>query len=253
MKKMRYLGLDLAWAPRNSSGGAVLEPTDSGEVRLISTSQLRTHEDVLGWLSRNRGQWNAIVAVNAPVVVENSGGQRPCDLQLQQHFGRYQVDDHQVNIVSAGHPRTMGKAMFRMGFDPDPQADGDRVIETYTQPAQILLFDLDRPIRLKHGPMGARRDAIVRYRELIVARLLTGVPLVAPSNALKALLESDLSAMNGTRLGELEEKLESFLCAYIAAYLDIRGPGDCAYLGDVDDGYILLPTSASPRSDGASG
>ncbi len=36
---MRYLGLDLAWAPRNSSGGAVMERTEEG-IRLVCLSDL---------------------------------------------------------------------------------------------------------------------------------------------------------------------------------------------------------------------
>ncbi len=244
MRKTRYLGLDLAWAPRNSSGGAVLEPIDDdGSVRLISTAHLRTHEDVLGWLARNRGRHGAIVAVNAPIIVENSNGQRSCDRLLQEHFNRFQVDDHFVNIVSAGHPRIMGRAMMRMGFDPDPQAEGDRVLETYTQPAQVLMFGLERPIRLKHGPVGSRKDAVVRYLELIASRLMNSVPELVSSPALRALLDADLAGMNGTRIGEMEEKLEALICAYIAAFLDVQGPDCCALLGDMEEGYILLPTA----------
>ena len=51
---------------------------------------------------------------------------------------------------------------------------------------------------------------------------------------------------NGSRVGELEERLEAVLSAYTAAYLNIRGPEDCAYLGDQDSGYVLLPTTRNP-------
>jgi predicted RNase H-like nuclease len=249
LKKIRYMGLDLAWAPRNSSGGAVMEPMDDGSVRLVSTAHLRTHEDVLGWIARNRGRHGAIMSVNAPIIVENSGGRRACDELLNQHFARHQIDDHQVNIVAAGHPRTMGRAMMRMGFDPDPQAEGDRVIETFTQPAQVLLFNLERPIRLKHGPIGARKDAVARYRELLSLHLPDAFPALTSSPALRALLERDLGGLNGTRLGELEDKIEATMCAYISAYLDLRGPEDCAFLGDLYEGYVLLPTSAQPAGE----
>ena len=244
MKKIRYMGLDLAWAPRNSSGGAVMEPTDDGGVRLVSTAHLRTHEDVLAWIARNRGRHQAIMAVNAPIIVENGSGRRPCDDLLAQHFARYQIDDHQVNIVSAGHPRTMGRAMMRMGFDPDPQAESDRVVETFTQPAQVLLCNLDRPVKLKHGPIGARKEAAATYRLLLTQNLAVARPSLESSPALRGLIEPDLGDLNGTRLGELEDKLEAVLCAYIAAYLDLRGPEDCAFLGDLYEGYVLLPTSA---------
>ena len=53
--------------------------------------------------------------MNAPVIVENSGGRRPCDLLLQQHFGAHHVDEYQVNTVNASHPRTIGRALMRMG------------------------------------------------------------------------------------------------------------------------------------------
>jgi len=238
------MGLDLAWAPRNSSGGAIMEPTADGGVRLVSTSHLRSHEDVLAWISRNRGRMGAIMAVNAPIIVENSSGLRECDRLLEQHFARYQVDDHYVNIVAASHPRTMGRAMMRMGFDPDPQAEGDRVVETYTQAAQVLLFELERPIRLKHGPVGARKDAVARYREAIATTLPEAWPPLRTSPALRSMMERDLSGLNGTRLGEVEDKIEALFCAYISAYLDLRGPEDCAFLGDLYEGYLLLPTQS---------
>ena len=57
----RYLGLNLAWAPRNPSGGAVIEATEEG-IKLISTTSLRAHEDILAWIARNRGRQGAVLA-----------------------------------------------------------------------------------------------------------------------------------------------------------------------------------------------
>ena len=249
-RSSRYLGLDLAWAPRQSSGGAVMESDENGVLRLKSSTSLRAHEDILSWLARNRGRHGCIVAVNAPIIIENTGGQRPCDAALHEHFARNFVDEYQVNITNASHPRTIGRAMLRMGFDPDPQADADRMVETYNQATQILLFDLDRPIRLKAGPVGARKDAVARFRELLVEKLDDAWPPLEMSPALDALVNADLPSSNGSRVGELEEQLQAVLCAYTAAYLDIRGPGACAFLGDLRDGYVLLPTSR--QQDGGS-
>ncbi|MCB9758658.1 MAG: DUF429 domain-containing protein [Alphaproteobacteria bacterium] len=244
---MRYLGLDLAWAPRGTSAGAVMEATDEG-VRLVSTAHLRAHEDVLGWVARNRGRSGAILSVNAPLIVENTGGRRPVDVDLEHHFGRYFVDEYQVNTVNASHPRTIGRALMRMGFEPDPQAEGDRVIETATQPTQILLFGLERPLRIKSGPIGGRKDAANRYRELIYGKLPFSEPPLEDSDALEALHEADLGGMNGTRLGELEEKLDAVMCAYVAAFLDLMGPESCAFLGDLHTGYVLLPAPGAEES-----
>ena len=245
----RYLGLNLAWAPRNSSGGAVIEANPDGSVKLVSTTSLRSHEDILAWLARNRGRSGAVLAVNAPLIVENTSGPRPCDNLLVDHFAQYQIDDYQANIVNASHPRTIGRALMRMGFDPDPGAPGDRVFETYNRPTQILLWNLDRPIRLKTGPVGARKDAVSRFREMMYDKLIDASPALDMSPALQRLLRADLPSSNGSRVGELEDRLEAALAAYSAAYLALRGLDDCALLGDLESGYILLPTSRYSTSD----
>ncbi|MEL6346238.1 MAG: hypothetical protein AAFV53_24215, partial [Myxococcota bacterium] len=227
-----------------------MEPTPDGGVKLISTTSLRSHEDILTWISRNRGRAGAVLAVNAPLIVENTSGGRPADSLVVEHFSNNQIDDYQANTVNASHPRTIGRALMRMGFDPDPTAEGDRVIETYNRPTQILLWDLDRPIRLKTGPVGARKDAVSRFRELLADKLSDAVPELEPSPALNRLLRADLPSSNGSRVGELEDRLEAALSAYVSAYLALRGPQDCAFLGDLESGYILLPTGRYPANYG---
>jgi predicted RNase H-like nuclease len=180
--------------------------------------------------------------VNAPIIVDNLSGSRPCDRALLEHFSRYRIDEYANNSVSASHPRTMGRALMRMGFDPNPASEGDRIVETHTQAAQVLLLGVDRPIRMKSGPIGGRKEAVDRLRELIEERLIEdGTPRLHLSPELDQLMDAHLPDLNGTRLGELEERLEALVCAYVAAYLGQVGPDGCAFLGDMDTGYILLP------------
>lgn len=242
MRRIRYLGLDLGWTPRDSSGGCAIEPTEEGAVRMVTADSLRSHEDTLRWITRHRGRAVATLAINAPIIVENLSGARACDRQLLEHFARYRIDEYANNTVSASHPRTMGRALMRMGFDPNPHGEGDRLVETHTQAAQVLLFGVDRPIRTKTGPIGARKEAVQRLRELLVERVIDAGPLrLEHSPELDQLLDAHLPDLNGTRLGELEEKLEALLCAYVAAWLGQLGAESCAFLGDIDNGYILLP------------
>ncbi len=242
MRRIRYLGLDLGWTPRDSSGGVVLEPTGDGGVHVTAADTLRTHEDTLRWVTRSRQRCQVTVVFNAPIIVENLGGARPCDRQLQEHFARYRIDEYANNTVSASHPRTMGRALVRMGLDPNPATEGDRLIETHTAAAQVLLLGVDRPIRTKTGPIGGRKEAVQRLRELIRERLMGECALVLhDSPVLDGLMGAHLPDLNGTRLGELEEKLEALMSAYVGAWLGQMGTGACAFLGDLDTGYILLP------------
>lgn len=252
-RPIRFLGLDLAWAPRHSSGGAVMELLPDGGLQLTSTASLRAHEDILSWIARSRGRGGAVLAVNAPIIVENSMGQRPCDELLATHFGSHQVDEYHVNTVNASHPRTIGRALMRMGFDPDPSAQGDRIVETCNQAAQILLFELDRPIRMKVGPVGSRKEAVARFRETLGTMLADAVPTLRKTPVLESLTGADLGNSNGSRVGEIEEQLEAVLCAYTAAFLHTRGPESCAFLGDLRSGYILLPATRYPEESESAG
>jgi predicted RNase H-like nuclease len=183
------------------------------------------------------------VAFNAPVVVENMSGSRPCDRQLLEHFARFRIDEYANNTISASHPRTMAKALQRMGFDPNPSAEGDRIVETHGPSAQVMLFGIERPVRMKTGPMGGRKDAVARMRELVIERLMDDdAPLqLHESPALDAILDAHLPDLNGSRLGELEERLEALVSGFAAAWLGELGAQTCAFLGDLDTGYILLP------------
>ncbi len=249
---MRFLGLDLGWTPRDSSGGVVLEAVEDG-VRLVSADSLRAHEDVLRWVVRNRGRSGCILVVNAPIIVTNMSGPRPCDRLVQEHFSRFKIDEVANNIVSASHPRTMAGGLMRMGFDPDPNAEGDRIVETHSQSAQIMLFGLDRPIRTKTGPIGSRKEAVARLRELIEEFFMDGDPPLEVSPELDQILTAHLPDLNGTRVGELEEKIEALTCAYTAAWLGIRGPNACAFLGDLQRGYVLLPDPDRAQAADAEG
>lgn len=247
--RMHFLGVDLGKTPRDSSGGVALEVLEDGAVRVISAESLRTHEDLLRWITRNRGRGGCLICCNAPMIVENTSGSRPCDRQLLTHFARYRIDEYANNIVSSSHSRTTGRALMRMGFNANPASEGDRIIETHTQAAEIMLFGLERPVRLKSGPLGARKEAVSRFRDLVVHHLGNGYPALVNSPALEPMLQAHLPDLNGTRLGELEERMEALLCAYIAAFLGMRGPDYCAMLGDMQYGYILLPDPGRQREE----
>lgn len=229
----------------------MLEPVEGGGVRLVSADSLRAHEDTLRWITRSRGRGGCVLTVNAPVVVENLSGSRPCDKLLQEHFARYRIDEYANNTVSASHPRTMAKGLNRMGFDPDPASNSaDRLVETHTQSGQVLLFGIERPVRMKAGPIGGRKESVQRLRELIAEKLYKGPPVLHPSPALDALMSAHLPDLNGTRLGELEERLEALLVAYVAAWLGENGVSACACLGDLQRGYILLPDPSRLNAEG---
>ena len=81
---------------------------------------------------------------------------------------------------------------------------------------------------------------------MLFDKLGDATPLLIETPVLDELVEADLPSSNGSRVGQLEERLEATLCAYTAAFLALRGPESCAFLGDLDRGYVLLPTTRHP-------
>ena len=92
---MRFVGIDLAWSPRNPSGGAVL----SADGRLLQcTSTLGGDNEVLDLIaSAIPAGTPGLVAIDAPLAVPNQTGTRPCDRQVASIFGRFQAAPYPAN------------------------------------------------------------------------------------------------------------------------------------------------------------
>src|SRR4051794_3888260 len=109
---IRFLGVDLAWRegtrdrPANESGVAVIDAAGRG----LGADWTRGIEDTIAWIGTAAGTESALLFVDAPLVVTNPSGQRPCDRQVGQRYGRWQVSADTVNTRS---PRLAGVTLRR--------------------------------------------------------------------------------------------------------------------------------------------
>jgi predicted RNase H-like nuclease len=90
-----FVGADLAWGQRGTTGLAVLDDTGS----LLDVTTRQTDEDILAWLR----PWTAgpcFVAFDAPIIVVNPSGHRPCERLVSRHFGRYGASCHAANTAN---------------------------------------------------------------------------------------------------------------------------------------------------------
>jgi len=79
------VGIDLAWAEPHGSGVAVID--EEGMVRRAS-GNIFTSEEIctFGYLD---GDEDAVIAIDASLIVKNSQAQRPVERQLTSIFGPY--------------------------------------------------------------------------------------------------------------------------------------------------------------------
>lgn len=219
----------------------------AGDGSLLSATAVHTDQDILTWL-QPRVSGPCLVAFDAPLIVTNPTGRRPCEAQLTAVFGKYDAGTHPSN-TSRPELAYGSRALHlseRMGLDPDPcSTRARRAIEVYPHPATIALFHLDRILRYKHKPgrsLDLLRAELLRLMSHIEALATADPPLhVHTSAAWWSIRHAVQTATRKSALKEVEDVVDAVLCAYIACFAACR-PADTTVYGDAETGYIVTPS-----------
>jgi hypothetical protein len=103
---MRYLGIDLAWGegtenkPANRSGVVALEPDGT----IVDAGWTIGIDQTLLWIDQQSHD-DALLFVDAPLVIDNATGQRDVEREVGQRYGRWWVSANSTNLDS---PRQAG-------------------------------------------------------------------------------------------------------------------------------------------------
>jgi predicted RNase H-like nuclease len=235
-----FLGIDLAWSNRARTGLAVVD--DSGA--LIDSTSLRSDQDIDHWL--DRADWAPVVAaIDAPLVVTNMSGMRPCERMVSQAFGAFGASCHTSNLSRPWFDPPRGATLAeRHGWDLDPERAGGIdhpvCIEVYPHPAMVTLFGLDRviPYKGKSGRSVPFRQAA--FRDL--TRHLDGLEELRLESSPRwaALCAAVEQATRQVDLDRLEDEIDAIFCAHLAWLRHSRREAMYVY-GDIDTGYIVTP------------
>ncbi len=244
-----FIGLDLAWSPRNRSGAAVLRGDAAGG-ELVDLALVGDDAEIVAYVERHAGAGPAVVAVDAPLCVPNETGRRACEAELQRVFGRYQAGPHPANrglLAFSGVVRgeTLVSTLAMHGFSCTVGIDAGeplrRVVEVFPHPATIALFGLPRTLKYKKANQPARREEALadwrRYQSCLRA-LRTADP---PLSGHEPFLEEKVAALRGQALKGYEDRADALLCAYIALYAYRWGAARCRAFGDLAGGAVFTP------------
>jgi len=235
------VGVDLAWSARNASGVVVVR---DGRVEHSATV---VADDAIVALVPATGP--VVVAVDAPVVVPNDTGRRPCDAGVSRCFARFHAGAYPANrsIPWLAEPRA-GLLAQRLDLSLDPVADRT-MVEVYPHPATVVLFGLDRvlPYKARRGrgleDRRAAMQALQRHLEGLVEHPY-GID-VTTADRWSDLVEAVDTAPTRAALGRVEDELDAYLCAQVGVLLR-ADPDLVDVVGDPASGAILVP--ASPRT-----
>ncbi|PFG39344.1 putative RNase H-like nuclease [Georgenia soli] len=240
---MHYVGIDLAWGEVRPTGLAVLD--DGG--RLVHLSAQDTDESILAALSPYR-QGPVLVAIDAPLVVVNETGNRPCEAALNRDFARFDAGAHPANTGRpefAGTPRgaRLAKAL---GLDINPASRRPRrAIEVYPHPATIALFRLGRTLKYKQKPgrtLPELREALLELVGHLEGLAEAETPMVVTGHDGWRRLVADVrEAGRKSDLRRAEDQIDAVVCAYVARFAEAHPERTTTY-GDLATGYIVTPT-----------
>ena len=238
-----YVGVDLAWGERRPTGVAVL---DSGGALLALASA--TTDDEIAAQVAPYVEGDCLVAIDAPLIVTNPSGNRPCEAALNQDFGRFEAGAHPANTAKPEFADGSRGARLaeRFGLDMDPAArSGRRAIEVYPHPATVALFSLRRTLKYKARPgrtLAELREALLTLTGHLEG-LRAGDPAmdVARLAAWRDLVAEIETARTKAALRRAEDQVDAVVCAYVALFSDRRPEATTTY-GDAVTGYIVTPT-----------
>lgn len=245
---MLFVGVDLAWSPKNGTGVAILEG-DNRRSRLSSRRVLFSDKEIMDYIKDGVGGRHAVIAIDAPLIVPNRTGRRVAEEVVGNLFRKYDAGAHPANRqrLSQWSGKIRGeeiaKLLTKEGFEHNPYLKRSKntraFFEVYPHPSMVVLFGLDRILRYKAKP---KRDYEFRWNEFEryhshLKKLRSADPAMdLPSD----LLSIDLRSLKGNALKSHEDTLDAVFSAYIAQYAWVH-PDHCAVLGDMKKGYILTP------------
>ena len=248
-----FIGVDLAWRREPTHARIVVLRGNAEGARLIFCSNgVASLEDAAEVVARHATA-NTVVAIDAPLIIANRRGRRPCEREVGDRFGRFHVARRTSNLVR--HPDPVGARFVELleweGFAHDPRLDeaklraGRWLFEVYPHPAQVVLFELERISKYKTRRLEEKRSG-VRELQRHLRSLLHATPRLEPSAEIEQLLGRDVEPLRGRDIAHYEDSLDALFCSYLALHYWRWGGERNEMVGDLASGYIILPTT--PRA-----
>jgi len=242
---MYFVGLDLACGEKNQSGVAAID----SDGRLLHVGVEQDDVGIMDAVAPYTRD-GCLVAIDAPLIVNNVTGHRPCEIALNRDFGRFHAGAPPAFIDKPEFKDPRGARLASaLGLDMDPASSASRrAIEVYPHPATIVLFELEKTLKYKRGDFADRQRDLLQLMSHI-EELDDATPRLRVNRNV-AWVELRKRVEAATRPGQLdrdEDPVEAVLCAYVALYWYHR-PEDVRVYGDFATGYIVAPKLPAERA-----
>ena len=243
---MKFIGVDFGWVS-GASGLCCLEWQNNKLQILEITTELEI-ATIFSWIDTwIEEKEPGLIAVDAPTIIPNLTGTRVPDKLTHKYFGKYHAGCYPANLNRPFAQRTVdfGNILSSKGFvhapTITPQKLGRYQIEVFPHPAIVNLFNLDRILKYKKGKLAEKKAELQKLFSYITNML----PKLKPELNLESPVTIPIIPHKVTtkELKVVEDKLDSLICAYVAAHWWYWGNIEQKnmVLGDETTGYIVVP------------
>ena len=237
-----FTGFDSAWSPLNS--GAICDLLlEDDSLRLVGDPIPASWGAAVVRAEREDKADLQVWSIDQPLVVHNKDGCRPVERRLASALmADFGCGAHSSNLGLPAWAEdapiwSFIRALESKGYQHNPMAipgakAGQFYIECYPHPAILGLFDLGRILKYKvhHRNLEDWQELIRLLRSLACAEL--------PICNICSFVEDGLPQNKKN-----EDRLDSIVSAYVAAYWWKFGIHRSAVVGDLSTGYIVTPHS----------
>ena len=233
---MICVGIDLAWSDRNPSAGCAIDGTGA----IVDESPLGPDDRVLDWIDSLAPD---VIAIDAPLLVPNETGMRPCERQLHREYGSRGAGAHPSNrsLLRRTSGRVRGEdlaiALAAKGFGGPWSAATRTAIEVYPHPGLVEVFDLPTRLAYNRVPADQRVERLRALRDLLVQLDSHDPPLSGPPVEIP-------STLRGRSAKATEDRLDARFCAWVGLVWALHGTSRIRLFGDSATGHIAVPTRA---------
>lgn len=240
MQPITLAGVDLAWQSNKNPSAIAVGVLAQGrlQVRSVAPALTGLHQ-IQNYLAAQPDVQG--IAVDAPLIIPNANGQRPCEHALGRDYSGRKAGCHPANLSLYPDALSvqLSQSLWRQGFR---HLRGSKwQFECYPHPSLIECFGLPERLLYKKGDVAAKKAGQIQLANLL--RQLEHSPrlpfVIGPEWA--ELLDAErIQGLRGKALKSNEDALDALVCLYIAALYALGSSG--RLYGDTEQGYIWVPT-----------
>jgi len=219
--RKKFVGIDLAWKRTNPSFVVVLDQ----DARIMYQKKLE-FDKILPFLQTQIEPKEAIIGVDAPLIVNNETGNRRTEIEFLKSYSKYRLGAYPVNrqLLLRTYGGIIGEELCSL-------LNEYKMVEVYPHATILNLFN-DRKVLPYKYKKGRNKAFYIEQLKIYGAFLDTVV-----GNIDHSLL--DTSTIKTLKV--YEDYLDSITCAYTLYYYH-RYPTKYEIFGSTEEGLLIVPT-----------